>query len=98
MAYFLSQLDNSLPCVRSECFSSFIALQIFLNKSHHDTLLHNGVVEDFLVDRDFYLHSLGVRLGPDELRAENAHSFGNADLLQKHGEHFFGLSLEVAPG
>jgi hypothetical protein len=62
----LSHLHLGHPqmgCVR---LLAVVALQILYGKFHNETLLQQGVVEDFLLHCHFNFNSPGVRLCPHE--------------------------------
>lgn len=98
MSYSLSQLYNWVPSVGSKGLLTLITLLIPFCKSNDHRLLHNCIVEDLFWNGKFHLHTLRMRLCPDETRVYYFNTFGDpTDFLKQKCEHLVGLSVTIYP-
>ena len=82
----MSDLDQGLPCVRSELFLAVITLGINLLKLCLEGLLYGHSFIDLFFDLDLEVNSLGVFLRPCEVGFKQFELLQASQFLQAHSE------------
>ena len=72
--------------MRRKLFFAVITLHVDLSELSDEGLLHLQLVVQLLLDGEFDLNSLGVRLGPNKAGIDDASAVETFDLLEEQGK------------
>lgn len=98
VVHFLSHLHLTLPQMRCVGFLTVITLLVSNYEFAHESLLEKGSIQNFFLDRDFYLESSTVGLSPDEWGVNHFYSLQTLNMFETEGKQLRWLKFTLGPG